>query len=208
MGFYCPPQSSCSLSGHQSLWECPEDPSRGRHLGPILSLLATGQGALDSPAHAFLQLPASESEWSGAGAGNGKGHYMGAEEDGRSRRPLPWALPGISTVLAPRFFQWEPPDEWLICPETVGMNLSVGAGEQEGLSPAEHGMNESWTLPVPGEHPECFLSQVRGDWPRFQGELREGCSACPHPVSDSYFLSRSCPEHRRKECVDRPNEWC
>ncbi len=89
MGFYCPPQSSRSLSGHQSLWECPEDPSRGRHLGPILSLLATGQGGLDSPTHAFLQLPASESEWSGAGAGNGEGHYAGAEEDGRSRRPLP-----------------------------------------------------------------------------------------------------------------------
>ncbi len=31
----------------------------------------------------------------------------------------------------------------LICPQTVGMNLSVGAGEQEGLSTAEHGMNES-----------------------------------------------------------------
>lgn len=51
----------------------------------------------------------------------------------------------------------------LICPQTVGMNLSVGAGGQEGLSAAEHGMNESRTLPVPGEHPECSLSQVRGD---------------------------------------------
>lgn len=89
MGFYCPPQSSRSLSGHQSLWECPEDPSRGRHLGLILSILAMGQGALDSPTHAILQLPAGESERSGAGAGNGQGHYMAAEEDGRSRRPLP-----------------------------------------------------------------------------------------------------------------------
>lgn len=92
MGFHCPPLSSRSLSGHQSLWDCPEDPSRGRHLGPFLSLLATSQAALSSPTHAFLQLPASESKnATGAGvkAGNGEGHYMGAEEDGRSRRPLP-----------------------------------------------------------------------------------------------------------------------
>lgn len=31
----------------------------------------------------------------------------------------------------------------LVCPQTVGMNLSVGAGEQEGLSTAEQGMNET-----------------------------------------------------------------
>lgn len=31
----------------------------------------------------------------------------------------------------------------LICLQTVGMNLSAGAGEQEGLSTAERRMNES-----------------------------------------------------------------
>lgn len=31
----------------------------------------------------------------------------------------------------------------LICPQTVVVNLSAGAGEQEGLSTAEHSMNES-----------------------------------------------------------------
>lgn len=68
---------------------------------------------------------------------------MGEEEDGRSRRPLPGALPGISTVLAPRFVNGSLQVNGLICTQTVGMNLSVGAGEQEGLSTAEHGMNES-----------------------------------------------------------------
>lgn len=65
--------------------------------------------------------------------------------------------------LAPRFVNGSLQMNGLICPQTVRMNLSVGAGEQEGLSTAEHGMNESRTLPVPGEHPECSLSQVRGD---------------------------------------------
>lgn len=45
--------------------------------------------------------------------------------------------------LPPAFFNGSLQMNGLICPETVGMNLSVGAGEQEGLSPAEHGMNES-----------------------------------------------------------------
>ena len=126
----------------------------------------------------------AEKEWvERAGAGNGEGHYMGAEEDGRSRRPLPWALRGISTVLAPRFVNGSLQMNGLSCPQTVGMNLSVAAGEQEGLGTAEWGMNETWTLPVPGEHPECSRSQVRGDWPHFVGESWEGCSACPHPVT-------------------------
>lgn len=86
MGFYCPPVL-CLVIIFQ--WECPEDPSRGRHLGPIRSLLALFQDALNSPTRSFLQLPVNESERSGTGAGNGVGHYMGAEEDGRSRRPLP-----------------------------------------------------------------------------------------------------------------------
>lgn len=48
-GFYCPPRSSCSLSGHQSLWDSPEDLSRCGPPGPILSFLAMGQGALNYP---------------------------------------------------------------------------------------------------------------------------------------------------------------
>lgn len=87
VGSFWPSQSSCSLSGHQSLHDCPQDPSRCRHMGPIL--LAVGRGVLNSPTHAFLRLPASESEWGRMRAGNGERHYMGAEEDGRSRRPLP-----------------------------------------------------------------------------------------------------------------------
>eukprot|EP00064_Thunnus_orientalis_P015525 superscaffoldBa00002891_g15579 len=52
------------------------------------------------PPHAFLQLPASESEWGGVGAGNGEGHYMGAEEDGRLResgQAQPSRLAGCSS---------------------------------------------------------------------------------------------------------------
>lgn len=67
MDFNCPPLSSRSLSGHQSHWECPEDPSRGKHLGPILLFLATGQAAPVSPTHAFIELPASESRWEQGG---------------------------------------------------------------------------------------------------------------------------------------------
>ena len=96
---------------------------------------------------------------SGVGRGLGMARDMGEEEDGRSRRPLPWALPGISTVLAPPFVNGSLQMNGLICPQTVGMNLSVGAGEQEGLRSAERGMNEnttcprwtSWMHPVPGE---------------------------------------------------------
>lgn len=149
-----------------------------------------------SATHAFLGLPASESEWSGTGAGNGEGHYMGAEEDGRSRRPLPWALPGISTVLVPQFVNGSLQMNGLICLQTVGMNLSAGAGEQEGLSTAEHRMNESWTLPVPGEPPECSLSRVRRDWPHFQGESREGAL----PVHTLLLTSTVLADYRRKEC--------
>ena len=87
VGFYCLPQSSRFQSGLHYLWECPEDPSRGRHLGPIFSLLATVQNVLDSPTHACLQLPASESQ--GSKMENAGRHYMGAEEDGRSRLSLP-----------------------------------------------------------------------------------------------------------------------
>lgn len=68
---------------------------------------------------------------------------MGAEEDGRSRRPLPRALQDISTVLAPLFVNGSLVMNGLICPQTVGMNLSVGAGEQGGLRAAEHSMNET-----------------------------------------------------------------
>lgn len=123
------------------------------------------------------------------GFGNGGGHYMGAEEDGSSRRPLPWALLSISTVLAPQFVNGSLHMNGLICPQTVGMNLSIGAGEQEGLSTAEHGMNKSWTLPVPGEHPECSLSQVRGDWPHFQGEWGRGAlHVHTQPPTDTFFF--------------------
>lgn len=49
-GHLCTPQSCCSLSGHQPLWGCPEDPCRWRHRCPILSSsLASCQGALNSP---------------------------------------------------------------------------------------------------------------------------------------------------------------
>lgn len=62
---------SHSLSGHQSLWECPEDDaSWSRHLSFILSLLAVLQDVLSSPSHDDLLLPASESEGSGTEAGN------------------------------------------------------------------------------------------------------------------------------------------
>lgn len=111
-----------------------------------------------SPTHAFLGLPARESEWSGTGAGNDEGHYMGAEEDGRSRRPLPWALPGISTVLVPQFVNGSLQMNGLICLQTVGMNLSAGAGgPQHSRTPHEWELNTtcprwtSWMLPVPGE---------------------------------------------------------
>lgn len=118
-GHLCTPQSCCSLSGHQPLWDCPEDPCRWRHRCPILSLLASCQGALNSPTHVCLQLPTSESKWSRVGADKG------AEEDHRSRHPLPWALPGISAVLLPLFVNGNLQMNGPICFQTVGMNLSV-----------------------------------------------------------------------------------
>lgn len=156
------------------------------------------------PFSSFLPVKA-KSEWSGAGAGNGEGHYMGAEEDGRSRHPLPWALLGISTVLAPPFVNGSLQMNGLICPQTVGMNLSVGAREQEGLSTEEYGINETGTLPVPGEHPECCLSQVGRDWPHFPSELLEACSACPHLASGRYFFTL---DYRRTNCVNWADVWC
>lgn len=107
-----------------------------------------------------LQLPSSESKWSRVGADKG------AEEDRRSRHPLPRALAGISAVLLPRVCQWEPPDEWAhLFSDSGDEFVCQRASEQEGLCRAEDGMNGSRTLPVPGELPECSLSLVRGDWP-------------------------------------------
>lgn len=174
-GHLCAPQCCCSLSGHQSLWDCPEDPCRWRHRCPILTLLASCQGALNSPTLVCLQLPSSESKWSRVGADKG------AEEDRRSRHPLPRALAGISAVLLPRVCQWEPPDEWAhLFSDSGDEFVCQRASEEEGLRRAEDSMNGSRTLPVPGELPECSLSQVRGDWPPFQ--VYGGCSASLPPV--------------------------
>lgn len=81
-----------------------------------------------SPLMPFSGYPSVK--WSRMRAGNGEGHYIGAEEDGRSRRPLPWALPDISTVLVLQFVNGSLHMNGLICLRTAGMNLPVGAGER------------------------------------------------------------------------------
>lgn len=182
MGSYCPPQYSRSLSGHQSLWESPEDSSGGRHLGPILTVLATSQGALDSPTHTFLQLPTSESKWSEVGAENGQGHYTRTEEDGRSRRPLPRALPGISTVLVPGLSmgasrwmgsfvlrQWG----WICLSEQVSRRAS--ARQYKAWMRAEHYLSQVNIL-------NAFCPWWEETDLFFSAGFREGCSACPHPA--------------------------
>lgn len=48
----------------------------------------------------------------------------------------------------------------LICPQTVGMNLSVGAGEQEGLSSAEHYLSQVNILNAPERRLTSFSGRV------------------------------------------------
>lgn len=128
-------------------------------MGTVLSLLAVGHGGPGLP-HSRLS-PVT----CGVGQGVGTaGDIIWARKrmagpDAHSPEPSQ----ALVLYLPPQFVNGSLQMNGLICPQTVGMNLSVGAGEQEGLSTAEHDMNESRTLPVPGEHPECALSQVRGD---------------------------------------------
>lgn len=154
-GHLCTPQPRCSLSD-QPLKDCPEDPCRWRHGCPILSLLASCQGALNSPTHVCLQLPTSESKWSRVGADKG------AEEDRRSRHPLPWALPGISAVLLPLFVNGNLQMNGPICFQTVGMNLSV----REQVS--RRASTEQETAWMWAEHDLSLVNFLNAPCPRWE----------------------------------------
>lgn len=149
VGFYCLLHSSHFQSGLPSLWERPEDPSSGRHLGPIFSFLAMVQNVLDSPTHGCLQLLASES--AGSRMENAGRHYTSTEEDGRSRHSLPWVLLDIRSVLVPQFVNESLQMNGLICPQTVGGGICLS--EHRSRRDSAH-QDIAWM------RPEHYLSQV------------------------------------------------
>lgn len=166
-----PPVVLRPLSGHPSLWEGPEDPSRGRGTRVPSSRSGPGPRCPGLP-HSCLSPVTCQwkrVEWGGGWEWRGIwARKRMAGPDALSPEPsqaLVLYLPPRLSMGASRWMgsfvlrQWG----WICLSEQASRRASAQ-------------QNAAWmrTRPVPGEHPECTLSQVRGDWPHFQGESREG----------------------------------